>query len=282
MSTSIMQALLSNVTPINVIDPEDREREERRKERIESCGAWVHRPDPRTGEYISFQTKCGSWRECPMCYEDRVREFEDRFARCLNTGEVKVGLTHRKVLRQLRYRGIEYWAIPVEGSTILLIHEACDEDLDLDLDPVNLDWTIYANTPPRRRYSGDLGRIIIQEEEKAEVEFTIPVRTFTFQGEGATPSEVKRIAAQRTNDLDPAFDEEDLRWATWQKSETLRRVAIELGLKVVDEQVTLVKVSDKNYRRWGSYRDYEPKEEAEELVISIPQPAFEQLELLET
>jgi len=245
LATLGIEASTLDMQSVKDMDLED-ELEERRLGRIDNCGSWATRPNPSTGGYMSFQSKCGYWRRCPACYADRVAEFEARYVECLNQcgDNIRIVEGDRKLVRKLRRYGVEYWAIPTEDGITVVFEAAGDWG-----EEVIPDWEELAKTPLHTRVSGDLGKIVHAEEEYT-TSYVIPVTVFIIKTDAVPLSAIIEEATKLTSELDPAFDEDELRFATYTMSCTLREVALRHGGTIVNENIVKVRVTDKSYRRW--------------------------------
>ena len=263
--------VLPTIAPESIMEAvEEEDKEARRQERVRNCGMWVHRCDPNTGRYRSLQITCGYWRECPSCFEERVNLFTLRYARCLNQCEkVRVIVGTCSTKRKLRRMGIEYWAIPTEGGGYVIIHDGI---ADLELPEVVPDWEVLARTPEHKRYSGNLGKEEVIEEEEVNVSFVVPVRQFSFEGTNVSVSAVIGEAQELTSDLNPSLDEDEIRWAMWQKATTLREVILKHNGKILSETICLIRVTDKSYKGWGDRN----KVTIPEIELDLGLPGVEQ------
>ena len=135
-----------------------------RSERIAQCGhTWGGMFEPQHGKWRPVPFKCGVWRECPRCLEDRVVTertkmevaAENEIIRYVELPEAEADALCQELGKAnlRRYPGKEVDYIFFLDDGIMRGQEVTPEFL------AELDWASIVMTPQGRKLSGSLGRI---------------------------------------------------------------------------------------------------------------------------
>lgn len=236
--------------------------------RLESCGDYFVGTCPITGGRLSYQVKCGDYRNCPDCREDKAAIIVNRLISgavdadtdYIYLGEFsndKWGSTRRKWTRH----DTDYWRIPLkepvltpEGLTGLSkdcsLIAFCDDGCEMDADGSTIgmplaeirtaiiagtDMTIYdlilaalQKVPEGRRMSGKLGRPPQREQTETD---SISIEVVGHDGDKYTSFEAWKVAVQTTSYLNPHTPQE-AQAACYIRTTAFKKALKELGASV--------------------------------------------------
>lgn len=145
---------------------------------LRPCG---HRRDTvygKSGDHFIYHMFCGRWRdrECPVCWSFRARGVQGRIAEIRNQyPNAKVVILPKDYAddfvghlnRVAECRSL-YYRLPTNDGDYIIFNAARDgKNISMELD-----YELLANTPLRRRPSGNLGKK--QEEPKETVTINVP------------------------------------------------------------------------------------------------------------
>lgn len=231
------------------------ERDERRLHEIrqaEKCGGWGWFVDPQTGGMQASQIFCGKWRICPTCLDRRMEKMKYRLVRIERHVE-RVGIVQkseesvRKICRQMRDAGVEYYRVPMEDAC-LLFYDAEVFGLESELSLGDLDLEEIVRTPRGKRASGKLGAGVKQAIEGES--FVVSVKHVTVEIDP-----MKRIEALKATDVDlpdlhPECNEQEIELACALVMDTFIRHIERLGGKVTSSRILRRRVLVSTYTNW--------------------------------
>jgi len=247
-----------------VAEHERKLKEAKKQKQIEFCGSWAARLNPANGGLINYQWYCGYWRECPVCFGRRVAQVTARVKRAeeetLELGIVEMSEDlAKKFTRHLRKIDEDYLRYPISSlSSIVFFDQGSVLEKggwvpDSELTMEDIDFSMLANTPKGKRWSGSLGKKVEKEVDDSGVQIVVSVKEIITDG---ISWEDKRAtwedAVEETSYLDPGFDSEELSFAAWKRMKVWREYIEEKGGRIVVERSVRVTLSDSLYTGWGS------------------------------
>lgn len=195
------------------ISDEEKFKIEQRKKRVNMCGRRIasgHRAD--IGRYVQYVYRCGVWRNCPLCLNDRVSKyFNEIKTACDQYGELCAAIVNTKLARKMAdyYGRSRYRRFPIGNDLEVIFYAHAHNDLYESMgitftfdefDNLGLPWKNIVYQPEGKRVSGGLGVAAKAPQEgleKIQVEYTIT----------NAPAEARQVAAdkalQDTIELDP-------------------------------------------------------------------------------
>lgn len=154
---------------INLLDDSEiDEKAHRRQQRLNDCGSPACRLDPHTGNHYWFSQRCGLFRMCPTCLDERAKKVKLNMQEFIASGNgVKMLRLSESDAKRLcrRLDKLEYERFPIdqEGdilfvvSTVNLGDEFEGYASDLTLAEVDaLAWSTIVLTPEGRNRSGKM------------------------------------------------------------------------------------------------------------------------------
>ena len=254
-----------------VLTAEEIEKEKRRQNRIDRCGSYNQaRLNPITREWYPYKLKCGYWRECELCLADRMQEFKDRLRRARDETAGNLAVIQQdksgasKFTRTLRNADLDYWRVPTEGCDFIFF-DGSAMDVDTELEVEDIELRLLALTPAGRRFSGDLGRRVVEEDEDTSETRIIYTPDFYIE----LPLSVRRqdIFAESRKRIEampvPTFDE--LQGAVDACGDVMEEVVKEFG-GTCETSMAKVKVSFNSYNTYleSLKEDEQPPPETQE------------------
>ena len=188
----------------------EKNREEKRAQRISDCGKWSNWYDPHTGQRTGFTFQCGLFRYCDACLQKRASKehtflktavLERRMVMKIVTAEEAT-----KLIRKAEKN--EYIRYPQKnGNDLLFLDEAVGiEGVAVDLAWVmKQDWTTIVQTPEGRNKSGTMHMPI--DDEVLEDFSIINTKQFVTNANRRITNQAMRDASQETAKLDPKTPE---------------------------------------------------------------------------
>jgi len=229
---AVIEAVMANGLPflsdvqVQIGPPEltEEQKEERRVERCERCGAFLgRRIKAKNGGFSAFPFHCNLWRDarCLLCFHARLRGLRGRVLHAVvkfkKEGGVRVLLSDYDTIREIA-SGLErcdYLRLPIDDDEAILFVRGSESDAGTEMtyeDAVKMDWPKYINTPRNKRISGGLGRDAEPENEGGSKTKKVAVYVPVFSpGEGVTHKDELDAwgkAIEETSYLDPHTAEE--------------------------------------------------------------------------
>jgi len=204
---------------------------EQERQRMEAkranCGKHGIRVRAKDGKWKRIKYHCGLWRDgfCPRCYTRRMTDMKERYLRAVGKcQEPKACIMDQdeatKFIRRLKDSDVEYDRYPTKEGDIVLFDSATYRDFEYDQVSLDdLDFDLIADSPGKRRYSGTLGTDetpVTSEKDSNAISVKVDV-VIAKPGEGHKLSEAWQEALEKTKDLDPDFDVDEIEIACKQR-----------------------------------------------------------------
>lgn len=212
----------------------------RKEERMARCGTVRRRLNPVTSRWYPYRRMCGYWRECEMCFQDRIIKFKKRYGVACEQTNNNVGVKiveHEDaelIVRRLQREGTAYWRVPTEKGTCVFF-DAGTSELHSDASGALL-WDLLASTPPGMRSSGKLGDRPKEKKGRQGIKVKVPDWGFSFpEGthvEGVFEEVNRRCAAPIPEFTELAFAENAERC-----ERIMRDMAEEWGAEIHEKSV---------------------------------------------
>ena len=184
----------------------EKNREEKRAQRISDCGKWSNWYNPHSGKRTGFIFQCGLFRYCDECLEKRAEEeYTLLKTAALDKRMIMKIVTAEEATKLIRKaEKTEYIRYPQEnGNDILFLDESVGiEGVEVDLGWVmKQDWTNIVQTPEGRNKSGTM-HIPVDDETPEEFSI-INTKQFITNANQRVTNQVMGEAIQETASLDP-------------------------------------------------------------------------------
>ena len=218
-----------NYNELNKIDRE-KEKEEKRKKRIDDCGSWSYWFDPHTGKRQSYVFRCQMFRECEVCLRERAEQEQERLQdkmiddkpmrwSIVQDGEIK------KVLRNTGAKKEDYVCYPLKDGTHLLITSgldiSCSETVTFSW-ITKQDWTNISDTPIGRNKSGTLTVPPVPEDE--EESSIVEIEMFITNASSTLVNTIMDEIVEETFDMNPETVEDVERCLTIRTSKVTKQL----------------------------------------------------------
>lgn len=199
--------------------------------------------------------RCGYWRECELCFQDRIQEFTDRFAVIWQKAEKSVwvipgvsGAEANRIVRSLRKRQLLYWRVPTEDGYYIFSEECSDKHLSMLCSSDDFNWDLLASTPHGLRPSGKLG-LTQKKEVIDEPSITVNIPDWHIElPEGVSHQSAYNEAQERVELVPLQFSAEVLAERVLAHKRALQEVVAEMGGEITHKGSSKVRVSLSMYR----------------------------------
>jgi hypothetical protein len=205
-------------------------------ERAKMCmKRFAHSYGPVSGLYGQTWWKCGLWRECDTCLNDRAVKYKDALEKALyklhDTGQIirMVELSQAEAIAMARQRPkSEYHRFPMMNGREMFFfipQNEGEEEMGIkfyyNAEKDVIDWRVIVCTPAKKRVSGGLG-ITGKERDTENLTLIVQPRSVT-DAPAKARIEANKVTMQETADLDPTPTKSDV------------EAAMELRLKKTDD-----------------------------------------------
>jgi hypothetical protein len=166
--------------------------------------------------------------------------------------------TATKITKKMRAAGARYWRIPVTSTNVILIFDSLHfQDLDNPELHDTINWLEVCVTPPKTRYSGDLGK----EDKQPKEGIVVRIPQFRFEDiDMGGINTAWSLALKETDELDPAYDVDEIEEALSIRMDTFGNAVIATGGTIVEEYRVRIRVDEGKFG-WKDNDDEQCQEE---------------------
>jgi len=228
---------------------------EKQEARAAQCGQTFSHFNPETGRPGFYERKCGMFRLCDRCLEERANGFRIEMSRAAEQHGwaffMKVVSPEERKSFVRQFKRSEYRCFPLEDGSFLIFYVNRNRSPDKNLESwENLseedlrdelggevafhlvdvqNWNSIAKTPEGKNVSGNLGKPAISSKDRAVVENWAIRSDLTLDQERACLEQ----ACKETSDLDPHTPEE-VEAALAVRKDAALRILKEHGAKKIE------------------------------------------------